>query len=262
MERNNQANGFCKKINNFKISRISEQTESNPTPPSVEIKISEVGLKLFNTEKTAGSATAKLKNMEKEEAERQRKIEYMHSLEDRLNNENLSADDRKSIETDIAYFKKETMTNRDKINELKSEMIQKEKECKEKGIIFNPSGYMKLIQDRENWQKNHDQEVKLLLRDSRQEIADLEANEMKSAEAEAQSQSKNDQIGDFNNALESKESLERIEDLLNPQQDSSSDSSENQSSADKMKSVEADISEQFSNKQSDDINVALESPKL
>lgn len=143
--------------------------------PGVRVQSSAVARKFRLDEKSAGPASARLQTMDAEEEERQRKLQYMQSLEARLEDESLTAEDRKTLESDVAWLKKETMTNRDKIEELTVEMKALEKEHP-----FFDAGkfYSALIKPRIDWQEAHDQEVRELQQQARQEKAGVEAEAM------------------------------------------------------------------------------------
>lgn len=185
--------------------------------PVVQVNISAAGRKLSQTEKSAGPADAQLNELKVEEDERQRKLQYMHSLEERLKDENLSTEDRKLLETDVASLKKETMTNREKIAELKSEMIEREKKSDESGTFFNPIGYLIQIRNLTALQKQKDEELRVLEPQAHQENANLAAAEMKAAEADATPKETERQADDFAAAFADKESLQHLSDLLEAQ---------------------------------------------
>lgn len=152
----------------------------------VRVRRSTAAWQFSQDEKTAGPASARLHALATEEAERQRKLDYMHSLEARLQDETLTDEDRKTLQADVAWFKKETMTNRDKIEALTAEMHGLEKKSEAEGWSFEAiSFYKALIKPRIDWQEAHDQEVKELLGQARQETADalVEAMQQETVEA-------------------------------------------------------------------------------
>lgn len=187
--------------------------------PVVQVNISAAGRKLSQTEKSAGPADAQLKQWDAQEADRQRKLEYMHSIEERLQNENLSEEDRKMLEEDVAWLKKETMTNRDRIEELKTNMKNMEKRYEEMNISkeFKPKSYLDQIKAREEWQEMHKEEVWELTSLAYQENANLSADEMKAAEADATPKETEKPTDDFASAFANKESLRHLSDLLEAQ---------------------------------------------
>ena len=193
------ANGCCVKKNRD-FNSMKEADAKDVSSTAVKVKISEAGRKLNQDEKAAGPASAELQEMDSKEKERQRKLKYIATLEERLQDEDLTEKDKEVIQSDIVYLKKETMTNQEKIEALKSEMKEKQKE--------NPTvctiGYEILIGQIEKDEKERLKKLKELGFRSLQETADMDAEKMKMDEKnEAEDkESKENTLNQVNNSID------------------------------------------------------------
>lgn len=164
-----------KLVNCNVIHKIKRANKENP---AVIMDISEKAKKLNDSQKNIGNATEKLNDMDENEKVRKEKLEKINSLKKELENEDLTDADRKCIEDDIEKLTQEAKTNRDRINDLKSEMYKMQEERPSCSVV----GYVKLIDDLEQKEKEHQKNKMDLMSVSRQEKADAYVAEMKEAD--------------------------------------------------------------------------------